>query len=253
MKRLTGMFLALAVFAIAVPLSAQEGNLAYGYFVTADDADAPALEEGMRQHAAWHGEQGDTWTWVVYQAMTGGIPEYVWVSPGHMWADFDNPVIDEAADIVNWAKTGAPHSTTVTGTMWSTWTDVSRPPPAGEIVPIYEVLEFDLNATTEGREALLHTFGKIKDAMDAQNVPFQYTVNEVESSDEPPSLFVAIAHASFAELDGGDPNGLQALLLQAYGHAETAHLMRTLESNLSPISRRFWAFREDLSYMPEQQ
>jgi hypothetical protein len=249
MKRLTRFALVLATLGAIVPLHAQQGNLSLGYFMTADDAHAPQLEAGIREHVAWHRSQNDTWSWATYQAMTGGI-EYVMVSPGHMWADLDNPAIDMAADLANWAETGAPHTATVEANLWSSWADVSMPPPVAEPVPVYEVLEFDYTATTEGRAALLNAFAKIKTAIEGGPVPLQYTINEVESSDEPPTLFVAIAHQSFGELDGGDPNGLQTMLAQVYGHVETMQIMRALEGYLSPRARRFWVFRPDLSYVP---
>ncbi len=249
MKRLTPFAVLLATAALILPLHAQDGTLGIGYFVTAEVSHVPQLEEAIREHAAWHGSQNDPWPGFVYQALTGGI-EYVWVAVGHKWADLDNPPIDPAADLAHWARTGGPHVATQEVWMWSLWEDVSIPPPEDEMIPIYEVIEFDFMDTAEGRDALMSALTKAKSAIESQGLPFQYGVNEVESSDGPPMVFVALAHRSFAEMDQADPNGFQRMLTQAYGHAEAVHIIRTFEKVLKPRSRRFWMLRQDLSYMP---
>ena len=48
------------------------------------------LEAGRAKHMAWHKQQGDTWTWHVWEVTTG--PEtgsYIVVSPNHQWQDLD--------------------------------------------------------------------------------------------------------------------------------------------------------------------
>ncbi len=249
MKRLTPFTVLFATLGLVLPLQAQDGNVSIGYFVTAEISHAPQLEQAMREHTEWHASQNDPWPGLVYQAMTGGV-EYVWVGPGHTWADFDNPPVDPAQDMAHFARTAGPHVATVDVWIWSLWEDVSIPPPDDEMIPIYEVLEFDFMDTAEGREALTNALAKAKSAIESQGLPFQYGVNEVESSDGPPTVFVALAHRSFAEMDQADPNGFQQMLTQVYGHAEAVQIIRTFEKVLKPRSRRFWILRQDLSHIP---
>ena len=251
MRIRTPLALSCAVLALALPLQAQEGgDVAMAYFVTSDLANAADLEEGMRGHAGWHADQNDPWPGFIYQAVHGGV-EYVWVSPNHTWADFDSPPVDGAADMADFAERAGEHVTSLDVRTWVTWTDVSMPPPADAVIPMWQVIEWDFRSTTEGYEAVRAAFGKIKAGFEEAGAPIQYTVNEVVALDDGPQLFVAIARSGgMAEMDGGDPNGLQQLLVGVHGHADALHVMRTLEKYLTPTSNRFWALRPDLSHMP---
>jgi hypothetical protein len=239
----------LGLLLIAAPVQAQDGDVAMAYFVTTDTESVLELEEAIQEHVQWHAGQNDPWPGLVFQAMTGGM-EYVWVTPGRTWGDFDSPPVDPHEDMVDFVERAGSSVMSLDIQMWSVWSDLSRSPAPDAMVPIWEVLEFDFVNSAEGREALLNAFRKVKDAMDGQGLPIRYNVNEVQASDTGPGLFVSIAHDSFGELDGGDPNGLQMLLTQAYGHAEGVQVIRTLEQYLTPTARRFWVLRPDLSHMP---
>ncbi|HSM03914.1 MAG TPA: hypothetical protein VK858_04805 [Longimicrobiales bacterium] len=237
------------VTGFALPLQAQEGNVSMGYFVTTDLANVVQLEEGMRGHVDWHAQQNDPWPGFIYQAMHGGV-EYVWVSPNHSWADFDNPSVDSHADMVDFAERAGSHTTGIDIRTWVTWEEVSMSPAPDQVVPIWQVIEWDLRATAEGVEALRSAFGKVKAAFEQQGIPNRYTVNEVVGIDGGPQMFVAIAHDSMGELDEGEPGALQGLLAETYGHAEAIQITRTFEEYLTPTANRIWVLRPDLSHMP---
>jgi hypothetical protein len=241
--------LAFALLAFALPVQAQDGNVTMGYFVTTDLANVVQFEEGMREHVGWHADQNDPWPGLVYQAMHGGL-EYVWVAGNHTWAAFGNPPVDPAADQADFAERAGAHATGLDLRTWVTWTDVSRPPAADAVVPLWEVIEWDLTATSEGISALQSAFAKVKEALDEQGAPLLYTVNHVVGIDGAPQMFVAIAHESLDEMDASDPGALESLLVGAYGHADGVQVMRTFEAFLTPTASRIWMLRTDLSHMP---
>lgn len=249
MKNLIRLALPLALLGLALPAQAQDGDVAMGYFVTTDLANVLQLEEGMRGHVDWHAEQNDPWPGYIYQAMHGGI-EYVWVSPNHTWSDFDSPPVDPGADMADFAERAGEHVTSLDVRTWVQWTDLSMPPAPDAVVPMWQVIEWDFKATSEGTEAVRAAFGKVKAAFEEQGESIHYTVNEVVGLDDGPQLFVAIARQGMGELDGGEPNGLERMLAGTYGHADAVHIMRTFEKYLTPTANRFWVLRQDLSYMP---
>ena len=232
----TRLALVCAFLAFALPVQAQDRNVAMAHFVTTDLANAMQLEEGMRDHVGWHAQQNDPWPGMVYQAMHGGV-EYVWVSSNHTWADFDNPPVDTQADMADFADRAGSHvSLTPSGLLTS--------------CPIWQVIEWDFDNTAEGYQAVRAAFGKVRGALEQQGGPFRYTVNEVVGIDAAPQLFVAIAHQSMSEMDGGEPGALERLLAEAYGHADAVQIVRTFEKYLTPTASRFWVLRPDLSHMP---
>jgi hypothetical protein len=234
---------------LALPAHAQEGNVNMGYFVTSDLANVMELEEGMRAHAGWHADQNDPWPGMIYQALHGGI-EYVWVSPNHTWAEIGSPPVDPQADMANFAERAGEHVTSLDVRTWVTWTDVSRPPPADAVVPIWQVIEWEVIDTAEGLQALQSAFGKVRGAGEQQGSPVRFTVNHVVGVDGKPEIFVAIAHESLDEMAGGGPNALPTLLAQTYGHADAVQIMRTFETYMTPKASRIWMLRPDLSHMP---
>lgn len=245
----TRLALAFACFGFVLPVQAQNGDVAMGYFVTTDLGHVMQLEEGIRGHVGWHAEQNDPWPGFVYQAMHGG-PEYVWVSPNHMWADFDNPPIDPQADMADFVQRAGDDVTGLDVRTWVTWSDQSIPPAPDATVPMWQVIEWDFKNTSEGAEALRAAFGKVKAAFEQQGESLRYTVNEVVGLDAGPQLFVAIARQSLGELDLGEPNGLERLLAEVYGHADAVQIIRTFEKYLTPTANRIWMLRPDLSHMP---
>jgi hypothetical protein len=250
MKIRTRLAFTCAFLGFVLPVQAQDGDVAMGYFVTTDLANVMQLEEGMRDHVGWHAEQDDPWPGFVYQAMHGG-PEYVWVSPNHTWADFDNPPVDPQADMGDFVERAGSHVTSLDVRTWVTWSDQSIPPAPDAVVPMWQVIEWDFKSTSEGTEALRAAFGKVKAAFEQQGESLRYTVNEVVGLDAGPQMFVAIARESMGELDGGEPNALERMLAGAYGHADAVHIMRTFEKYLTPTANRFWVLRQDLSHMPD--
>ena len=249
MKYRDGLAMVCALLAFAAPLEGQEGNVTMGYFVTTDLANVMQLEEGMREHVDWHEQQNDTWPGFVYQAMHGGN-EYVWVSPGHTWADFDDPTVDPQADMQDFAQAAGSHTTGLDVRTWVTWDDVSMPPAQDAVVPIWEVVEWDVKATSEGLEALRSAFGKVRAAFEQEGMALRYTVNQLVGIDSAPQMFVAIAHDSMGEMDGAEPGALERLLVQAHGHADAVHTIRSFEAYLTPTASRVWVLRPDLSHLP---
>lgn len=249
MRRQSRLTLACALLGFALPLGAQEGNVTMAYFVTTDLANVLQLEEGIRVHVDWHAQQNDPRPGLVYQAMHGGN-EYVWVSGGHVWADFDNPSVDPQADMADFAEAAGSHTTGLDVRTWVTWTDVSMPPAPDAVVPIWEVIEWDLKATSEGIQALRSAFEKVKAAFEQQGMEIRYTVNEVVGIDDGPQMFVAIAHDSMGEMDAAEPGSLDQMLAQAYGHADAVQIIRSFEEYLTPTASRVWVLRTDLSHMP---
>ncbi len=244
--RLTAVCIALS---FALPVRAQDGDVSMGYFTTTDMAHVQGFEEGMLGHVGWHAEQDDPWPGYVYQSMQGGM-EYVWVTSGRTWADFDNPPVDPHADMMDVAQRAGSDITGLDVRTWVTWTDVSRPPSPDAVVPIWRVIEWELSPTAEGMEALRSAFGKVKAAYEAEGLPVRYTVNEMVGIDGAPQMFVAIALESLGLLDGGEPDGFERMLAQVHGHADAVQISRTFETYLSPIANRVWVLRPDLSHMP---
>lgn len=234
----------LAILALAVPASAQNGQASMAVFMTIDVKDTEEFEESLAEHNQWHASQGDTWSWVVYQAL-GGDLEYAVVTPNHEWSDFDNPVVDMAVDQAQFANSDAAQLVTSEELwLWEGLPEYGNAPP--EPMPIVQVLEFEV---TGNEEAFLHAMKKFKEATaGTQGAYFQWA--RVLSNDKPTTYFVAVWANSFAQLGAPGPTPLE-ILRAAHGATETGLIMEGFQAAATNTSNRVWLMRPDLSYIPD--
>jgi hypothetical protein len=244
MRHVLPFLAVLPLFIAAVPLRAQEGNLSLAFFVTVSDENVSEIEEAIRDHSDWHADQGDTWTWNVWEAL-GGENEYVYISGGHTWADLDTPHVDMAADQAEWEGNGARYSDTSEMQMWMDVPEFSRPP--ADQPAVAQVIEFSMNPG--GEEAFAEAMNKLRAAFEAVQPDATYGVSQIVSGPEGRSGFVAIFGSAFADFDAMGPE-LPVILGQHYGEVEARVILEMISNAVTFRQQRIWAFRPDLSYAP---
>lgn len=239
--------LASAIVASPALGQMQDGPLVLAHFVHVDEVDVPDFEEAARAHAQWHRDQGDSWAWPIYQAMTGQGTEYVALSPNHTWGDFDNPQVPMDEDLDHWVEDGGARFVTSTeSAMWMELADVSNP-PSDPPPPIVQVIEWDI--LPGGEEAVMHGIGKYKEAVDEAGIDFPFTWSRMVSREGPPRIFLAIWAESFAEWDQEGSSPME-IMTEAYGAYEARQIFADMAEAWTEVSSRIWVFRPDLSYTP---
>ena len=233
----------LAVLALAVPARGQDGTISMGVWVTVPMTDVVKFEEQATEHAEWHGSQNDTWRWATYQAVSGNAPEYLFVTPNHSWADFDTPAVDMNEDAAHWAESGAQYSTSETIRFWQNLPDIGNPPTDPTAFPIVQVLEFTLSGD---ESAVLHGAAKFKEASQGQGT---FTWARSIAYDGPPVISLALWYPNFAAIGVAGPTP-EEILTAAFGATEAEQLIDGFNAAASLTSTRIWAFRPDLSYVP---
>ena len=244
MRRLTTVLAAIVACGVAVPASAQDGTLSIAAFMTVRDENVAGLEEGIRQHNQWHQQQGDPWTWQVWQAMTGP-PEYVYISSGHSWSDLDAPGIDLSQDHINWAETGGQSTETLNAVIWETLVDGSLPPDSSNQPTIVQVFEFVMNPG--GDEAFAHVLAKYREAAEAVAPNDRYTWDAVVSGPEGTTHFVVAPATSFAEFGMDSPEPPE-VLARHYGMTEARAILDAFAGAMTFKASRMWVLRPDLSF-----
>jgi hypothetical protein len=130
------------LFLLAAPLAAQDndGNIARIILFRAQPGHNQELEEGLKKHMAWHGEQNDTWAWSVW-----------------------SPDIDEATDVAEAVESVYPH--VAPGAEWRFYQalmKVSKPP--AEPAAMSEVFSFRLHYGKDGD--FMYLIGKFHKAIE---------------------------------------------------------------------------------------
>ena len=236
--------ISVIVCSLSRPAAGQNGPITLGGFETVKGTDVEAFERAARSHNQWHRQQGDPWIWAAYQAMTGPT-EYVFVSPGHRWADFDSPPLDMAADLAHWAGSGGRHTQTEVFRIWQELPALSNQPADPTAFPVVQVLEFQIRPGGD-EEAIWNAVGKYKEAVGEQG---NFGWARVVSSEQTPRFFAALWHPNFAALDSPAPDPL-TVMAEAHGRAEARAAADAFNANAAVVSTRIWVLRPDLSYMP---
>lgn len=248
MRRSLPFLAGIAALGLAVPAAAQNGDLTLAVFITVETSEMQDFEEALIEHSEWHGDQNGTWAWPVYQALTGGQVEYVVLTAGHEWADFDTPDVDILADQAHWAGSGARHTVSEDVIFWLDNPELSNGPADPSAFPILQVFEFEMKPG--GERAVQHGMEKFKEAVDmAGGGGAPFTWSTVVSADGPAGFFVAAWAPNFAAFGAGGPTP-EEILIGAFGEVEGRQIADDFAAAATQTSSQIWMYRPDLSYIP---
>jgi hypothetical protein len=263
---ITGAVLALGGTAFVAPASAQEAPppIFWLYEMSVDITDNPEFSEGMEGWMERIAEDGETWTWNVFESVTGP-PRYVVMTPWHDFADFDRqPTVSEARQEDNdeWFQENvAPYFHDPVSVMMSARADISVPIPVGDAPPrFWNVIEWEITeGTTEAYLELTNAFSKVREAFEAVNAQAAaagedasgYNVFDFLFTDGPGRMMVALPFDQFADLDGQDPLGFFNAMVATHGHQDAVMIDQVFTRYLKQTRNNLWVHRTDLSHMPD--
>ena len=207
------------------------------------------LEAGRAKHMAWHKQQGDTWTWHVWEVTTG--PEtgsYIVVSPDHQWQDFDAWTAKMGkGDTADAAVNLAPYQASSSTSYWVMLADASRPPaPGGQLVMgTFTTYRIKPGKSDQFRQALR----TLKGALEKANYPRRSIWYSLANGGPTGTYGVFVPRASMAEMALTEPsmrNVVETALGRTAGEAALDAFSDAVESGSSEMLE----FRADLSYLP---
>jgi hypothetical protein len=259
--------LALLGTTVITPAAAQDAPpppVVWFYEMSVDITDNPEFVEGMEGWVQRIAEDGETWTWNVFESVTGP-PKYVIMSPWHDFADFDRgPIVDQARQEANdeWFQENlAPYFHDPVSVMMVARGDISLPLPMGdEPPPLWNVIEFEYTeGSSEGYLAVTNAFMKVREAFEAVNAQAAavgadaggYNVFDVIYTEGANRMMVALPLTQFADLDGQDPLGFFNAMVATHGHEDAVMIDRVMTKYLKQTRSHLWAHRTDLSHMPD--
>lgn len=260
--RIAGAF-ALLFALFSSPAVAQDGNVAWFYQIDVAVADADAFEAGLEGWAERLAEDGEPWTWNVFQTVTGPS-QYVIMTPGRTFGDFDrDPLVDEDRMEENdeWFQENlAPYVSNGQSVMMVLRPEISVTGGDQENPPLWNVIEWELtDGSTDAYMSLTNVFTKIRDAYSgmmeeataAGESPMGYNIFDIRFSDGPPRMLASFPMREFGDMDGGDPLGFFQAMAEAYGHQDAVMIDATMAKYLKQVRNNIWVHRMDLSHMPD--
>ncbi len=251
--RRTGIFLVvLSLLLLALPVLAQEepGPIVRLFVDKAKAGMEQQYEEAVKQHIAWHREQGDTWSRVVRRIESGeDFGQYVWITSGHRWEDFDNPAVPSDEDTAHFYSTAGQYLESSTSMFYLYLADVSRPLEGDTPAAVTSAIFFQIRRG-KGDE-FMNAVKKVHQAIEKTNWPTNYFWEALVSGGYHPTYLLVFQEENWAGLNPPEKS-FEAMLEEAYGKQEAEEIQkvfdRTIRSERSAIS----VYRPDLSYIPGQ-
>ena len=206
-------------------------------------------EQGRARHMAWHKSQNDKWSWEVWEVLTGeNTGDYMVVSCGHDWKDFDGRDKFNAADTANANTTMGPYLAKQTMSYYVLRPDLGAMPPTTGPPPQYlNVLFFTLKP--EGVPDFNENVKKVSSAMSKPGVSAgQASFYSLASGGVGPQVALIQERKSMAEM-AGPGKTVDEVVRDAYGD-QGATILGTLRKAYSSMYSELLHFRQDLSYIP---
>ena len=245
----------LSVVGLFVSMAQAQGGrtVIRTYFVTPKPGMGLQYEEAYKRHVAWHRQQRDTWRWDTYMIEAGErVGQFVHVTAGHQWKDFDNPAVSDQADAADYASNAGQYAESASSVFSVYRPDMSRmSPDSTEPAPLLQAIRFEVNSGADG--FFRDGERKIREAFEKTNRPEQWFYLQRISGDETPTYILLFPKKSWAEFaPRQDVPNLGETLEEVYGHRESEAMIERFRRAVRRESSYVLKYRPDLSYVPQR-
>jgi len=246
------MFVSLLAL-VAVSAASQEdqeepGDVGQVHFVKPKAGETLQWEAAYKSHVEWHHSKNDTWSWPVWEIVTGArAGQYAIGTFFHHWKDLEHGDLG-ADDNAHARETLDRHTASSTMEVWRYRSGVSNPPKSDDTpayaAVYYRLLKQGMTGTYTG------AVRKINDAIVKADWGVGYYRNVHVNSGEEPMMVRWVARRTWEDFA---PPALSfpRLLEDAYGKEEAAAINDALNRSIDRGWSEIWAYRPDLSYAPE--
>ncbi|HMK73604.1 MAG TPA: hypothetical protein VK454_09705 [Myxococcaceae bacterium] len=251
------VFGALCALLPAFPAMAQQppGPVAQIVFQEVKSGATKQYEAGRKKHMAWHKSQKDTWTWYVWEVITGqDTGSYIVGTFGHAWKDFDGREKFEQADIADLSVNVGPSVSHDVDRVYIERADMSLSPSTASSTPAPMVSVTAFSLRPEGVNDFIDAVKKINEGIKKTNYPQPGASRwyQLINGGEVPLYVLVGDRATWSAFQPNDKS-LDAMMEEAYGKEQGAAILaagrKAIKSQVTSASK----YRPDLSYIPEKK
>lgn len=242
----------VAALLLIAPLCAQEseGQIAHFIQVKPKAGMSQELEEAAKAHMDWHRQQNDSWEWHLWQYVTGEqLGQYLALTPGHRWEDFDAKQEFIARDQADAATRIGPFMESMSA--WysrfrpeiSSWSEDDTPSMVH--VTVYHV--------KPGKTAqFTYAVERLHKALQQAGWPQHYMWEQVVVGGEGPVFNLVLPMQKWADLNPPEKPFDQAVE-EVVGRREAESLLQSFLETIQGQRSEILRYRPDLSYIPDGQ
>ena len=251
MTRIATIGVGLFVLLLVAPAGAQDaqGPVARYYLTTVKPGHDLKWEQAYKEHVDWHRQQNDTWAWDTYMLVTGErLGQYLTISGGHAWADFDAPSVSEQEDEANAMSKLGPHVETLGSGFWTERTELSRPPDDPLPSPMIQTVKYQIKPGKN--PVFVGTVQRFGEANDKMSLPHRYYwFVEYGGGAAARTFWRILARPNWASMVPLSPSSFQAMA-ETYGDEGLQAWIDDFAESVLTVRSKLWQHRPDLSYVP---
>lgn len=244
-------FVFVIVLAASTPVVAQSsGEVAYFHLNHVKPGMTAQYETTRKHHWLWHKKLGDTWSYHVWQIVSGDATgAYIISSFEHTWKEVDASDQLLAGDEDPGASV-EPYLDSESESYYRYRSDLSLAPSNFSTAPKLAVTRFLLKP--EGVNDFLDGVRKINEAIRKTGHPLTGPTRwyQLVSGGESPQFLLLSDHASWAAFERPTDETLDAMMEKAYGKEQGASILRTFRGAVRSQYLEAWQYRSDLSFVP---
>jgi hypothetical protein len=242
-----------AIFLLVVTVAEAQspGEIAYLHLNRVKPGMTTQYESTRKRHWLWHKKLGDTWSFQVWQIVSGeATGAYIISSFGHTWKE-----VDESDRLLGGDEDpGAsvePYLDSESESYYRYVSDLSLAPQNFSPAPKLAVTRFLLKP--EGVNDFLDGVKKIKEGIRKTSYPLAGSTRwyQLVSGGEGPQFLLLSDRANWAAFEPPTVKNLDSMMEGAYGKQQGPAILRTVRSAIRSQYLETWQYRSDLSFAPE--
>lgn len=237
------------VLASIAYLSAQAPaeNLARVYRVSVKTGMEVSFEQALRAHAKWRSEQGDPWTWIVYQVVNGdNLGDYYIRSGNHTWADFDAYDSFLIKGTPHFNAVVGPYMNSITSAITSLDTEHMIWPEDPTSVTLLQLIVYRLKIGSEAQFG--QAVAQVHDAIVKTNWPAHYAWETLVNGGEASAATLVLPSRNWEGMKQPEKS-LDAMLAEALGADGAQALLAKFAASVASERSLVVRVRLDLSVM----
>jgi len=225
------------------------GEVAYFHLNRVKPGMTAQYEATRKRHWLWHKRLGDTWSFQVWQVVSGDrTGAYIVSSFGHTWKEVDESDKLVAGDEDPGANVD-PYIASESESYYRYLPDLSLAPQTFSPAPMLSVTRFVLKP--EEISTFQYGLKNIKDAMKS-GYPLAGPMRwyQLATGGEGPQFLLLSDRANWADYEPRSPKTLDATMEEAYGKEQGAAILRAVRGAVRSEYVETWKYRSDLSFVP---
>ena len=231
-------------------LAQSSGYIAYFHVNRVKPSMTAQYETARKRHWVWHQKMQDTWSFHVWQIVSGEASgTYLVCSFGHSWKEVDESDQRTGGEEDDPSASVEPYLDAAWESYYRYLPNVSLAPKDG-FSPSPKLAVTRLLLKQEEVESFIAAQSKIKDALEKSGYKGRLRWYQLVNGGETPQFLMLAERDDWAAYEQSPDENLGSIIEKMYGKDRAASILRDIRRAVRSQYVETWQYRPDLSFVP---